>query len=65
MKSKKGSPSRPNLRYKKKPLSYAIYKVIKATGWTIEELKKCPIPTFWLILRYAQEEEEQKSKQWQ
>jgi len=56
------NPSNLQKKSKKKPLSYAIYKVIKATGWTIEELKKCPIPTFWLILRYAQEEEEIRSK---
>lgn len=38
-------------------LSYWLYRVIEKTGWTAQQLRKCPIPLFWLILHEIQEED--------
>lgn len=45
-------------RLRKVDISYLIFRVIRETGWTVEELRKCPIPTFWLIVRELHKEDE-------
>jgi hypothetical protein len=56
-------PNIPNTKGNKQKkikvdLSYYLYRVMKEMGWTIEELKNCPIPTFFLIIKWIQKEDE-------
>jgi hypothetical protein len=39
--------------------SYWIYRVMKEMGWTVDELKACPIPTFKMIIHWISKEDEQ------
>lgn len=41
--------------------SYSVYRVMKEMGWTLEELKQCPIPTFYLIVKWINKEDEHQS----
>lgn len=61
---KKSFPNLKNKGIKKKSvsLSYWIMKIILETGWTIEEVKKCPIPLFWALVDVIQEREKEQSE---
>ena len=64
-------PSRPGIprnnprsrqKIRKVGMSYWIARIILETGWTNEEIKKCPIPLFYALIETIGEMDKEKSE---
>jgi len=63
-------PSRPSLpsknkhkpKQKKVTMSWWITRIMLETGWTLQQVKQCPIPLFYAMMEQVQEKNKEKSE---